>query len=240
MSNPLLAFRRDEDFSFGGAARGLPPGVHLDFHGGGKGGSSTQTGSVPPDVLARYNAVNARAENVAQTPFTPYSTDPNAFVADLTSSQKAGISNINALQGSANQAVQQGQNLQGQGIDTARTGQGQANAIDQAALQGISQAQQQGTAYNQAAGQNIGQAMSSAAPYMQQMAGLTQAGLGQGQQYLGNAADLTQQAIATGKQYANQAQPYYTGALQASQPLNQQAQNYMQAGTQAVNPQALD
>jgi len=240
MSNPLFAFRRDEDFNFGGAARGLPPGVHLEFYGGGKGGSSTQSVSVPPEVLARYNAVNARAENVAQTPFTPYSSSPEAFVAPLSSSQQAGIGNINALQGSANQAVQQGQNLQGQGIDTARTGQGQANAIDQAALQGISQAQQQGTAYNQAAGQNIGQAMSSASPYMQQMAGLTQAGLGQGQQYLGGATGLTQQAIQMGQQYANQAQPYYTGALQAAQPLNQQAQQYMQAGAQGIAPQALD
>jgi len=241
MSNPLLAFRRDDDFSFGGAARGLPPGVHLEFYGGGgKGGSSTQTVSIPPEVLARYNAVNARAENVAQTPFTPYSTDPNAFVAGLTSSQQAGIGNINAQQGAANQAVGIGQGLQQQGIDTARTGQGQANAINQTALQGISQAQQQGTAYNQAAGKNIGNAMSSAAPYMQQMAGLTQAGLGQGQQYLGGATDLTQQAIQTGQQYANKAEPYYTGALQAGQPLNQQAQRYMQAGTQAVNPNALD
>ena len=137
MSNPLLAFRRDEDFSFGGAARGLPPGVHLEFYGGGKGGSSTQTVSIPPEVLARYNAVNARAEQVAQTPFTPYSTDPNAFVADLTSSQKAGISNINAQQGAANQAVDAGQNLQMQGIGTAQTGQKQANAINQAALQGM-------------------------------------------------------------------------------------------------------
>jgi hypothetical protein len=241
MSNPLLAFRRDEDFSFGGAARGLPPGVHLEFYGGGgKGGSSTQTVSIPPEVLARYNAVNARAENVAQTPFTPYSTDPEAFVAQLSGSQKAGIANINAQQGAANQAVGTGQDLQMRGINTAQIGQAQANAINQAALQGISQAQQQGTAYNQAAGKNIGNAMSSAAPYMQQMANLTQAGLGQGQQYLGGATDLTQRAIQTGQQYAGKAEPYYTGALQASQPLNQQAQQYMQAGTQAVNPNALD
>ena len=208
--------------------------------GGGKGGSSSQTVSIPAEVMARYNAVNARAENVAATPFTPYSTDPRAFVADLSSSQKAGIGNINALQGMATPDVQEGQGLQRQGIDTARIGQAQANAINQAALQGISQAQQQGTAYNQAAGKNIFNAMDSAAPYMQQMAGLTNQGLGQGQQYLGGATDLTQRAIQTGQQYANQAQPYYTGALQAAQPLNQQAQNYMQAGTQGIAPQSLD
>ena len=241
MSNPFLAFRRNDEFNFGDKAkRGLPAGVHLEFYGGGKGGSSTQSVSIPPEVMARYNAVNARAENVAATPFTPYSNDPNAFVADLTSSQKAGISNINALQGAATPDVQEGQGLQRQGIQTATTGQNQANAIDQAALQGISQAQQQGTAYNQAAGKNIFNAMDSAAPYMNQMGQLTQQGLGQGQQYLGGATDLTRQAIATGQQYANQAQPYYTGALQAAQPMNYAAQNYLQQGTQAVNPNALD
>ena len=241
MSNPFLAFRRNDEFNFGdNVKRGLPAGVHLEFYGGGKGGSSTQSVSIPPEVMARYNAVNARAENVAATPFTPYSNDPNAFVADLTSSQKAGISNINALQGMATPDVQEGQGLQRQGIGTAVTGQNQANAIDQAALQGISQAQQQGTAYNQAAGKNIFNAMDSAAPYMNQMGQLTQQGLGQGQQYLGGATDLTRQAIATGQQYANQAQPYYTGAMQAAQPFNAQAQNYLQQGTQAVNPNALD
>jgi soluble lytic murein transglycosylase-like protein len=226
--------------------------------GGGKGGSSSQTVSIPAEVMARYNAVNARAENVAATPFTPYSTDPRAFVADLSSSQKAGIANINALQGMATPDVKEGQQLQRAGINTAVTGQNRVNAIDEAALQGISQAQQQGTAYNQAAGKNIFNAMDSAAPYMNQMGQLTQQGLGQGQQYLGGATDLTQRAIQTGQQYANQAQPYYTGALQtaqpfnqiaaglvgnslfAAQPLNAQAQQYLQQGTQAVNPNELD
>ena len=207
--------------------------------GGGKGASSSQTVSIPPEVLARYNAVNARAENVAATPFTPYSTDPNAFVAPLSSSQQAGIANINALQGSATPDVRQGQGLQMQGIDTAQRAQAESRGIDLAALQGISQAQQQGTAYNQAAGKNIFNAMGSASPYLQQEAALTQAGLGQGQQYLGGATDLTQRAIQTGQQYAAQAQPYYTGATQAAYPLNQQAQAYMTAGAQGITPEQL-
>ena len=61
--------------------------------GGGKGGTSTSTVSIPPEVLARYNAVNARAEEVAATPFQSYSTDPNAFVAPLSNTQVAGINN---------------------------------------------------------------------------------------------------------------------------------------------------
>ena len=46
-----------------------PHGVITEYFGGGKGGSTTTTNNVtqiPPEVLARYNAVNARAETVAR------------------------------------------------------------------------------------------------------------------------------------------------------------------------------
>ena len=70
--------------------------------GGGKGGTTTtQTMQIPPEVMARYNAVNARAETVAQTPYQPYSSNPNAFVAPLTQTQQAGIQNTNTMAGSA-------------------------------------------------------------------------------------------------------------------------------------------
>lgn len=68
---------------------------------GGKSSQSTQTVSIPPEVLARYNAVNARAEQAASTPFQKYSTDPNAFVAPLTATQQAGIAGTNAAAGMA-------------------------------------------------------------------------------------------------------------------------------------------
>ena len=58
-----------------------------------------QTTTIPPEVLARYNAVNARAEQTANIPFQTYSTDPNAFVAPLTPVQQAAIGNIAGLQG---------------------------------------------------------------------------------------------------------------------------------------------
>lgn len=56
--------------------------------GGGKSSTSTQSVSIPPEVLARYNAVNARAEQVAQQPFQAYGGE---FVAPLTPTQTAGI-----------------------------------------------------------------------------------------------------------------------------------------------------
>jgi len=62
---------------------------------GGKTGTTTSSVAIPPEVLARYNAVNTQAQATASTPFQQYSTDPNAFVAPLNEQQQAGINNIN-------------------------------------------------------------------------------------------------------------------------------------------------
>ena len=56
--------------------------------GGGKSSTSTQSVSIPPEVLARYNAVNARAEDTANTPFQQYGGE---FVAPLNPVQTSGI-----------------------------------------------------------------------------------------------------------------------------------------------------
>ena len=66
--------------------------------GGGKSQTSTQSVTIPPEVLARYNAVNAKAEQTAQQPFQEYGGE---FVAPLTPTQQAGIANTNTA---ANQA----------------------------------------------------------------------------------------------------------------------------------------
>jgi hypothetical protein len=68
---------------------------------GGKTSTTSSGVTIPPEVLARYNSVNATAQDVAQTPFQQYSTNPNAFVAPLTPTQQAGISNTNAAVGMA-------------------------------------------------------------------------------------------------------------------------------------------
>lgn len=67
--------------------------------GGGKTQTATQQVSIPPEVMARYNAVNKRAEQAAAQPFQAYSYDPNAFVAPLTQTQQAAINNINQTAG---------------------------------------------------------------------------------------------------------------------------------------------
>jgi hypothetical protein len=66
---------------------------------GGKTSTSTSQVKIPSEVLARYNAVNQYAEQVAGQPFQQYATDPNAFVAPLTPTQQAGIQNVNMTQG---------------------------------------------------------------------------------------------------------------------------------------------
>ena len=65
---------------------------------GGKTTQTSQTSTIPPDVLARYNSVNAQAQQAAATPFKTYS---GQFVAPLNDTQNAGIANTNAA---ANQA----------------------------------------------------------------------------------------------------------------------------------------
>ena len=68
---------------------------------GGKTNTSTSEVKIPPEVLARYNAVNANAETTAATPFKSYSDDPNAFVAGLNDTQRKGIADISGSGGSA-------------------------------------------------------------------------------------------------------------------------------------------
>jgi hypothetical protein len=105
---------------------------------GGKTSKSTQTVSIPPEVLARYNSVNARAESAANTPFKQYGGE---FVAGLTGAQRSGISNINAAAnmaqpyfGAAGEAygagLNQGQGYLGEATGYARAGGQNVNASD--------------------------------------------------------------------------------------------------------------
>jgi len=55
---------------------------------GGKTATTTQSVQIPPEVLARYRAVNTRAEQVAEQPFQQYG---GQFVAPITPTQQAGI-----------------------------------------------------------------------------------------------------------------------------------------------------
>jgi len=111
--------------------------------GGGKGGGGggttyqTQTTQIPPEVRARYDAVNARAEQVAQQPFVPYT---GQFVAPINPLQEAAINQI----GQATQGYQPYQ----QAATTALTGAAEA-----------------ALPYYGQAGESIQQAQAAGAPY---------------------------------------------------------------------------
>src|SRR5260221_6998902 len=58
---------------------------------GGKTTTSNQAVSIPPDVLARYNSVNAPAQSAGNTPFKTYGGE---FVAPVNSTQAGAISGL--------------------------------------------------------------------------------------------------------------------------------------------------
>jgi len=110
--------------------------------GGGKGDGGrttyqTSSVSIPPEVLARYNAVNARAEQAANQPFQQYT---GQFVAPVNEVQQAAVGNI----GDISQAY------------GPYYGGAAASTLAGAAA---------GTPYFGAAGQNIDMAQMAAQPY---------------------------------------------------------------------------
>ena len=123
--------------------------------GGGKSSTSTSSVSIPPEVLARYNAVNARAETIAQTPFTPYG---GQFVAPLTGTQQAGIANVSQAAGMAQPYYQ--------GASTALLGgAAQAQPYYQGATEALYGGQAAASPFQAAAAQNIAGAQAGAQPY---------------------------------------------------------------------------
>lgn len=173
--------------------------------GGGKGGTSTtqnfSSGSssvtIPPEVMARYNAVNQRAEEAASQPFQNYGGE---FVAPVNQTQQGGIntitgaanswspyfggavSQLNQGFGGAYPALQQGQ-AAGTGLGAASIG-----LTDQAVAQSspyntsaggyFSQGFGAAQPYNAAAGSNINSGIAGASPYNSAAAGLALAGTG--------------------------------------------------------------
>lgn len=149
--------------------------------GGGKSQTSTQQVSIPPEVMARYNAVNARAEQVASKPFQKYGTEASDFVAQLTPEQRAGI----AQTGQYAQAAQ----------PYFQSATGQLQAAQQQGQAGLAQAQpfmqagyQQGQQLGQEAYGGYQNLTGAFMPSYGQAQSTLAGGLGAGQQFLGGAA----------------------------------------------------
>jgi len=193
--------------------------------GGGKTATSTSQVKIPPEVLARYNAVNAQAQQVSQQPFHPYSMDPNAFVAPLTPTQQMGIYNTNVAAGAAQPYYEQA---------------GQALQAGLAGAAPMAYAGAMPVMPGQLGAQQIGQYMS---PYLGSVVDTTKAA--QAQQNAQQRAAMQGQAIqqgAFGGDRANigQANLAYQQNLANSQTLaNLMNQGYGQALTTAQQQQQL-
>lgn len=218
---------------------------------GGKSGTTTQSVSIPPEVLARYNAVNARAEEVAATPFQPYT---GQFVAPLTGQQQAGMANVNAaanmaqpyfnqatsaLTGAYNQAVPYYQNS----IGSLQGGMSQANSLYGTALDAISNGLNIGSQYGQDATQYFNRAGTTAQPYMDQSGQYVASGLGaasplmqQSKGFLTGATEAVNPEEFNSAQINKYMSPYMAQVIEAQTKLAEQ-QNAIQRS--ALNSQAI-
>ncbi len=182
---------------------------------GGKTAQTTSQVQIPPDVLARYNSVNANAQSVASQPFQQYSTDPNAFVSPINAQQQAGIAGVNQSAGAYAPYLNAAAGAVNNAAGTAMPYFNAANeSINNAAATGAGGTMQ---AYNPlAAGQAQASGLNAGA--LQAFTG-AQAGA---QPYMGAATS----AALTG--------------LGAAQPFNMAAANLASGSAQAVNPSGLD
>ena len=208
--------------------------------GGGKGGTSTSSVTIPPEVLARYNSVNATAENVAQQPFQAYSTSPDAFVAPTNAVQNSGINNIYNAQNAAQPWYQAAGQAYGQGTQAAQP------YLD-ASGQNVQSAQQSGAAFNQASANLYGGAQGVAQPYMQGATAATGQALNSGvpltQQAYSQGTNLTQQGlgqiggvVGQGQNYINASGNNLAAGQNAANPLMQNASNAYVGGLAAAVP----
>lgn len=189
---------------------------------GGKSSQSTSQVSIPPEVLANYQAANSAATSAASLPFQSYN---GQFVAPINSQQNTGIAATNA-------AANQAQPYFGAATSAINNAQSSAQPYNNAATQAVTQAGQPVT------GQQINQYMS---PYIGDVLGSTESLLNQQNQQAmagqtGNAimsgafggdrtgiaaANLQQQQdLAAGNVYSGILNQGYNTALSAAQ--NQQ------------------
>lgn len=181
--------------------------------GGGKSQTTTQQVSIPPEVLARYNAVNARAETVAATPFQKYGTTADTFVAPLTQSQQQGIAQTQQYAQSAQPGFQQAQStLQ----NAYQQGYGQTQAAYKPLQQGYETGQQM---YGQAK-DIYGQAAGAAQPYFSQAEQGLAGGLGYAQNLQQQAYDQAQLAPGAAAPLQGYAGERITGAAGQAAPAN--------------------
>ena len=184
--------------------------------GGGKGGTTVQSTQIPPEVLARYNAVNARAEKVADTPFQPYTGE---FVAPLNETQLSGIQDTSNAAQMAQPYYKDATNAAFAGASAVNPGELQTDRYMNPYVQSVVGATQaaMGQQFGQQQSQQQAEAIRSGA-FGGDRAGLQRQAL-RGQQALAGAqaiAPLYQQGYQQALQTDLQQQGVRLGAAQAN------------------------
>ena len=183
---------------------------------GSKTAKSTQAITVPPEVLARYNAVNSRADTVTNRPFQQYGGE---FVAPLSYAQSEGIANTmgaarmaqpyfadatkyligaqgdarnyyNNATGQLNQGIEQGNQFAGQSADSLNRAQGVGDQFAGQSVNSLNRAQGVG---NQFAGQSA-DSLNKAQGVGDRFAGQSYSALGEGR---GAGKALAGQSLGT-------------------------------------------
>lgn len=235
---------------------------------GGGGGTSYQTTQmqIPKEVMARYNAVNARAEEVANKPFQPYYGEMTApmmgsqqqalqgFVdaqgayipyfdaasSSLSSGTNAAMPYYDAATGTLSAGLSQGQALGQQSLGTLGAAQSAANPLNSAAANNITNAQGQSSPYNTIAANSLLQAANSAAPLQGQAVNQYGQALTQSSPYNTNATNLINGGLAGSQPYNAQAGEGYQNALSTGQGYLDGATAYTLAGGNSVNPEQFN
>ena len=268
MTNLSFAKHHDEFFAVGEdkfLIRGLPPGLNLEYFGGGKTSTSTSSVSVPPEVLARYNAVNTIAEKAAGITKTPtYQMDENGK-QKLDENGKP-IAQVDSS-GNPVYDYSMGQYTPYSGEFVAPVNQQESQSI-----QNINNAQWAAQPGLAQAGNLVSQGLGAGTGLVNQSLGTMDAAAQQGQglynQSLGTIGSAAGQAANqygtlygdisaaqnVGNQYANRADQSITGSTDIAAPLMQQGVNltnqglgvgakyadqsnsFLNAGTQNVDP----
>lgn len=197
---------------------------------GGKTATTTQSVKIPEEVMARYNAVNARAEKAAEQPFQKYT---GQFVAPLTQTQQSGISATNAAAGSAQPYYQDATR---QLLGAQRT----AAPIYNRAYEDVSAARDQGQNTTQGALQALSGGQTAAAPMMGESAALTGKGLTAAEPYMDSAGNYLRggaRGVDAGElgqeQIERYMSPYTKNVIQAQQALQAQEAGQQRAALQS-------
>jgi hypothetical protein len=229
---------------------------------GSKTAKSTQAITIPPEVLARYNAINARADTVTNRPFQRYTGE---FVAPLTGTQRAGMAATNAAAGMAQpyfasatnqlmgaqqaaspyyqgateqlaQGINAGNQFAGQSSQTLNNAQDVGSQFAGQSAQTLGAAQDVGNQFAGQSAQTLGAAQNQAGQIQQTALNNFGASYSGAQPYNEAAGGLYQQGLEQGRDFTGRSAYGTDRALAGAEPYQQAATQFMNTGAQAVNP----